>query len=350
MESAENKDKLPNTDPQSLSKGEAIELLNASIDRLEATIKNISNSGKKLPSSETIDTLIETTKELADAVAVTPSESKTPSNPETKTEEVAESAVEKQVVPPQTTTTPPAPVTPAKKKVLERGKVAPQAKPEPQKQENRALTIIGIVAIAMAIVALIWLWLAPTATMTSTSLEPVTEIVDSRDPTMTPLVDKTSENFQNTQLPVTTNIPQDLESSAPETEIAVDTSIPLELTSPGKTQNLRISTIEPELTFTPEQTLVADLQTKLAESIASYDQDLFDQIEIDDAQNSLLVEVTDNWYELSESRQIKLANQILNRSRQLQFSKLELQDTTGTLVARNPVIGEQIIIVQSHKE
>ncbi|MCC0176412.1 hypothetical protein I4641_05400 [Waterburya agarophytonicola K14] len=79
MESAENREKSPpanqpeeSNDSRSLSKTETIKLLNESIDRLESTIKDISqNSVKDLPSSDSINTLLNTTQELADSVAPT---------------------------------------------------------------------------------------------------------------------------------------------------------------------------------------------------------------------------------------------------------------------------------------
>ncbi|MGL6339425.1 MAG: hypothetical protein ACRC80_09830, partial [Waterburya sp.] len=102
-------------------------------------------------------------------------------------------------------------------------------------------------------------------------------------------------------------------------------------------------------TFTPEQTLVAALQGKIADLINKDEADIVNFIKVDLPTSSLVVEIKDNWYELNESRQNKLANEILQRSRKLNFSKLELKDSQGTLVARNPVIGEQIIILQSNK-
>ncbi|BAZ43289.1 hypothetical protein NIES4102_02890 [Chondrocystis sp. NIES-4102] len=137
---------------------------------------------------------------------------------------------------------------------------------------------------------------------------------------------------------------QDSEVDAP-TAIA----IPPDLKSPGRAKNLKIVTIEPELTFTPEQTLVASLQGKIAELISNDEANIVNFIKVDFPNNSLIVSVTDNWYELNQSRQNKFANEILQRSRKLNFSKLEVQDDQGSLVARNPVIGDQIIIVQSNK-
>ena len=134
-----------------------------------------------------------------------------------------------------------------------------------------------------------------------------------------------------------------------ETEVPELVAIPQDLTSPGRVKNLQIETIEPEITFTPEQSLVAALQSKLAAIVEDYDSNIFTKINVDLAEKNLNIEVTDDWYTLGESRQAKLANKILQRSRQLDFSKLQIEDPTGILVARNPVVGDRIIILQSSK-
>ncbi|MGB5637379.1 MAG: hypothetical protein WBM86_31980, partial [Waterburya sp.] len=106
----------------------------------------------------------------------------------------------------------------------------------------------------------------------------------------------------------------------------------------------------PELDFTPEQTLIVAIKTKIIKLTQDYPTELIESAKVDLSQNSLLINLTDEWYQLSESRQNKMANEMLKRSRQLSFNKLELKDYAGTLIARNPVIGEQIIILENHKE
>ena len=77
------------------------------------------------------------------------------------------------------------------------------------------------------------------------------------------------------------------------------------------------------------------MQTKLTELTADYDPDLFNSVRVDVPNSSLIVEVTDKWYQLNESRQDKFANELLKRSHKFDFDKLELRDTAGTLVSRS---------------
>jgi ABC-type molybdenum transport system ATPase subunit/photorepair protein PhrA len=51
-------------------------------------------------------------------------------------------------------------------------------------------------------------------------------------------------------------------------------------------------------------------------------------------------------YELSGDRQNKLADEMLKRAQELDFSKLEITDIQGTLLARSPVVGPNMIILQ----
>ncbi|MDJ0568753.1 MAG: hypothetical protein QNJ53_06865 [Pleurocapsa sp. MO_192.B19] len=355
MESAENREQSPKTNQQaaessdspSLSKIETLKLLNDSIDRLEETIKGISQtSANKLPSSTSINTLVTTTQELAEAV-VTPSPdtpNSTPQEPDTSGTN-AKSEPEGTAVEPNTPLViPPEPVEP----------VEPQPVVKEQKKRNLGLIALGVTAIAIALGAVFWLWLPRQQVTLSPNPESVpTEIaiVNESNPDLEATEPSVIDSETNPQVNIVAeNLPTEPEVANPELETSDnDISIPEDLAYPGKVKNLKVATIEPELSFTPEQTLIAALQTKVLELIKDSPTDLVDFIKVDLAKSSLLVKVKDNWYELNESRQNKLANDILERSRQLNFSKLELQDSQGTLVARNPVIGDQIIILQSHK-
>jgi len=126
--------------------------------------------------------------------------------------------------------------------------------------------------------------------------------------------------------------------------------IPDNLESPGRAKNLKIVTIKPKIDLTPEQTLISAIKTKVGKLIHDYPAELIDSAKIDLSQNSLRVNMTDEWYKLSESRQNKIGNEMLKRSRQFSFHHLELQDPRGALVARNPVIGDEIIILQNSQD
>jgi hypothetical protein len=56
--------------------------------------------------------------------------------------------------------------------------------------------------------------------------------------------------------------------------------------------------------------------------------------------------VDDAWYELRASRQNKLAAEMLDRAQELEFNRLVITDAEGTLLARSPVVGSEMIILQ----
>jgi hypothetical protein len=120
---------------------------------------------------------------------------------------------------------------------------------------------------------------------------------------------------------------------------------PRELKAPKPPQPVEvIAPPEPELT--PEQSLVASIQHQVAEITERYGNGLIQSIEANFIASRLMVKVSDRWYELKEPQQNKLADEILRRSRELDFSKLEITDLQGTLVARNPVVGSNMVILK----
>ena len=314
-----------------LSRTETIALLNASIDRLEKTIAEIGKN-PTLPSSESLNTLSTTTQELVDAVTPVPTpEPKQPLPTQAESESIPQPAPAKQKTPP----------------INLRSKA--------KKQRSLGIIAICVAAIAIAIVVVFQIWLPKE---TAVSRSPLTQpVVDKPivEPTVT---DKEPNTLEPTKTPIAIEPQQNdaLEDSQttvveiPQVSEPIVEVIPENLESPGKAKNLKVVAIEPELNFTPEQNLVAALKTKIENLTKKYPSELIDLVEVDVPQNSLTVSMSDNWYELDEARQTKLAGEMLKQSRQLDFAKLKLQDSKGALVARNPVIGDRIIILQNSKE
>jgi hypothetical protein len=59
-----------------------------------------------------------------------------------------------------------------------------------------------------------------------------------------------------------------------------------------------------------------------------------------------VVQLSNDWYDLDEAEQDELANQMFQQAQKLDFKKLEAVDPEGVLLAREPVIGSEMIIVQ----
>lgn len=139
-------------------------------------------------------------------------------------------------------------------------------------------------------------------------------------------------------IPEIVQIPSDVPSANPK-------ETPSQLDSPENAEPITISP-SPQPQLTPEQSLIASIQQEVTDLTNQYPMGLIGTIEANFLGSRLIVTMGDQWYELSKQRQDKLASSIFERAQKLDFKKLELIDSQGTLIARSPVVGEQIIILQ----
>lgn len=125
---------------------------------------------------------------------------------------------------------------------------------------------------------------------------------------------------------------------------------PPELSAPAAAEPVEETLPEPKPTstpiveLTPEQTLIAAIEKQVAEISNSIADGLIDSIQVNFEASSLTAKVRNDWYTLKPSEQDKLAAQMLKRSRELDFNRLEITDPKGTLLARSPVVGKDMII------
>ena len=103
---------------------------------------------------------------------------------------------------------------------------------------------------------------------------------------------------------------------------------------------------KPKLELNPEQSLIAAIQEQVAQITNEYADGLIVSLEANFINSSLIVKASDTWYELTHDSQEKVANEILGRGRKLDFKKLDIIDSKGKLLARSPVVGKNMIILQ----
>ncbi|MFN7656561.1 MAG: hypothetical protein ACK5P3_00135, partial [Dolichospermum sp.] len=60
----------------------------------------------------------------------------------------------------------------------------------------------------------------------------------------------------------------------------------------------------------------------------------------------LTLKISDIWYSLEKYQQDKLAADILQRSQELNFTHLKIVDSQEKIIARSPVVGNEMIIFQ----
>ena len=143
---------------------------------------------------------------------------------------------------------------------------------------------------------------------------------------------------------------------------SVNITTPPELTAPASPQPIEVipssepvptstapepvPTPTPTLELTPEQNLIASIENQVAEITNHYADGLIQSIQANFQGSSLTIKVSDDWYNLKQSQQDKLTAQMLERSKELDFSHLEITDPQGTLLARSPVVGTDMVILK----
>ncbi len=145
-------------------------------------------------------------------------------------------------------------------------------------------------------------------------------------------------------------IPENLFTStppAPEAEVSEQPEVPQPpIPLPEGEESQPEITPEPEPELTPEQSLIAAIQEQVSEITTRYAQGLIESLEANFRDGRLIIAVSEEWFNLSPKRQDELSTEMLARSRQLDFTKLVLTTPQGKLLARSPVVGEKMVILQ----
>lgn len=119
---------------------------------------------------------------------------------------------------------------------------------------------------------------------------------------------------------------------------------PPELLAPDEPEPIPVDPAQPR--YTPEQSLIAAIQQELNSLTQRDASGLIQSIQADFLTSRLIVTVNDDWYTIHPNRQEKLGNEIWTRSQKLDFRKLDIRDRQGRLVARNPVVGNSLVILR----
>ena len=114
-----------------------------------------------------------------------------------------------------------------------------------------------------------------------------------------------------------------------------------------------LETTPPPIPLTPEETLIAAIQNQVGEislNLKSSNSEnptfseIIESIQANFFNSNLTIKINNDWYSLEKNLQDKLAAEILQRSQELDFTHLEITDLQGKLIARNPVVGTEMII------
>lgn len=143
----------------------------------------------------------------------------------------------------------------------------------------------------------------------SPALEPV-------EPTIEPIAEVTPPQPEPTAEPITEPIVETVEAPPP----------------------------EPELT--PEQQQIAAIQSQVMEISDRFIGGLVTAVEPQLDRARIKVRVSEDWYRFDAEQQDRFANELWTRSQTLDLTRLEITDSQGSLLARNPIVGEAMVILK----
>lgn len=153
------------------------------------------------------------------------------------------------------------------------------------------------------------------------------------------------------QPPEVASVPVSEPIPAPTITAPAELTTPPELAAPAAPEPIEVTpspepSPTPVVELTPEQNLIASIENRVAEISDRYADGLIQSIQANFQGSRLTVKVGDDWYNLKQSQQNKLATRMLERSKELDFSHLEITDPEGTLLARSPVVGTDMVILK----
>ena len=184
-------------------------------------------------------------------------------------------------------------------------------------------------------IAVIIVWTTATVfTGKPTEIATVPPIEQVPAPTPTPTITTPPESVAPEPQP-----PQPSEEITPQPEVQTPPPTPEPEPIPTPTP-----TPTPAIELTPEQALIAAIENQVAEISDRIASGLIKSIQANFRTSNLTVKISDDWYTLKESQHDKLAAKILQRSQELDFTHLEIIDSQNRLIARNPVVGTEIVI------
>jgi len=104
------------------------------------------------------------------------------------------------------------------------------------------------------------------------------------------------------------------------------------------------TTLPPRLT--PEQIFLVSIQNQIDNLANQYGDQIIKSLTIKLPSNLLIVEINNNWYDLTAAAQDKIVNQMFANAENLDFKKLALINSQGRTVARTSAISSEMIILE----
>ncbi len=97
----------------------------------------------------------------------------------------------------------------------------------------------------------------------------------------------------------------------------------------------------------PEETLVAAVRSQFSTLASQYPADLISDLELDNERQLAIVTLGNLWGSLAGDEQQQIAQSLWQQARTYQMAKLEMRSGSGSLLARSPVVGQEMVILSN---
>jgi hypothetical protein len=96
----------------------------------------------------------------------------------------------------------------------------------------------------------------------------------------------------------------------------------------------------------PEQAFIDAIQAQLNDLTSQYPDGIIQTLQVDLPRDLAIVRLDPVWYTIDDRQQDRLSDRMWLQARANHVSKLELQDPTGQTLARSPVVGQHMVVLQ----
>lgn len=100
------------------------------------------------------------------------------------------------------------------------------------------------------------------------------------------------------------------------------------------------------LQTSPEQAFIDAIQTQLSDITSQYPDDIIQTLQVNFPRDLAIVRLNPVWYLIGDAQQDLVTDRMWLQAKANHFSKLELQDAQGNSIARSPVVGQHMVILQ----
>ncbi|MBV6624123.1 MAG: hypothetical protein KI793_14490 [Rivularia sp. (in: Bacteria)] len=194
----------------------------------------------------------------------------------------------------------------------------------------------------------------PPVVDTQTTSEPTPEETASQPKVeIPPVIDTQTTSEPEAKIPPVIETQTTSEPIPEETASEPEVEIPPVIEQKASQQE---TVSEPEIEtppLTPEETLIAAIQNQVGDISLNFKDssssdrtfsEIIESIQANFLNSNLTIKIRNNWYSLEKRQQDKLAAEIWQRSQELDFTHLEITDKQGKLIARSPVVGNDMIV------